>query len=129
MFGDILVEDTLEKNENDNRKFLLLQGYKKPVEVTECPEEIFFCLQPSFPWVKEETTATLRLLQRFNINCIFQNNRQTRDCYDKLTKLNKAITQPKHGIYRMKVQTPSMENDCGANRSVTTLKHLLVQYK
>ena len=80
--------------------------------------------------IKEEKIHELRILKQYNNDgCKYVLNKTLKDKINKLsTKLNKSIAK-NSSIYRVQVNTAKAQNDGGANRSVTGLHHLLVNYQ
>ena len=87
--------------------------------------------KPSLNTIKEERITELRTLKRYNDNgCRFVYNKRLKNRVQKIdAKINTAI-QGSNGLYRVRVDTtPKLQNDGGANRSVTSMKNLLLNFQ
>ena len=87
--------------------------------------------KPSLPSLKEETKNDLRLLHRY-MDDPFKRpvTRRIKERVCKLDNKLQRMVQKNNGLYRIHINTSnSMQNDGGANRSVTNNKNMLIGYQ
>ena len=84
---------------------------------------------PTLLPIREETTNDLRIVKKFNDDGIWRISRRTKDRYTKLSNKIQRMLQTSNGLYRAQINTVTLQNDGGANRSCTNMKHLLVDFK
>ena len=87
--------------------------------------------KPSLNSIKEERITEVQLLKWYNHDgCKFTYNKKLKDRVKKLdAKINTTIGQT-NGLNQVQVDTNNkLQNDSGANQSVTGSKHLLLRYK
>ena len=86
-------------------------------------------MQPTLCTLKKERFQELCLFQRFDNEGTFRSKRRLRDCYKKLSdRLHRPLGGSTNGIYCFKIDCTAKQNDGGANRSITNLKHLLTDF-
>ena len=86
--------------------------------------------EPSLNSIKEETNTQLRLIQRY-LDDPFDRKPTRRLCHRILKLDNKIQNAIKdNGLYRVRIDTTNkIQKDSGANRSVTSMKHHLIDFQ
>ena len=120
-FGEILTGDEMECINNTDSVINVL----KSTGVLNKKDWV-----PSLNTIKEESSTELCLLQRHYHDPYLR--KESRKIKDRVRKLDKKITRMirEKGLYRVQLDTNrKAQHDAGANRSVTSMKHLLINYE